>query len=128
MEFVGPNLTQGGVSAFLTGGGDALVANNLDQFADVTQTGGATLAISASTTLNGGTHSGTNTGDNAVNSLYSGLVSNATHTGDVTGATALTIANGAVTLAKTTGIQKEITTGTAAPSGGTDGDIYLQYT
>jgi hypothetical protein len=44
--------------------------------------------------------SGTNTGDNAVNSLYSGLVSNATHTGDVTGATALTIANGAVTLAK----------------------------
>jgi hypothetical protein len=45
------------------GGGDALVANTLDQFADVTQTGGATLAISASTTLSGGTHSGTNTGD-----------------------------------------------------------------
>jgi hypothetical protein len=44
--------------------------------------------------------SGTNTGDNAVNSLYSGLVSNATHTGDVTGATALTITNGAVTNAK----------------------------
>jgi len=36
--------------------------------------------------------SGTNTGDNAVNSLYSGLVSNATHTGDVTGSTALTLA------------------------------------
>ena len=36
--------------------------------------------------------SGTNTGDNAVNSLYSGLVSNATHTGDVTGATTLTLA------------------------------------
>lgn len=36
--------------------------------------------------------SGTNTGDNAVNSLYSGLVSNATHTGDATGATALTLA------------------------------------
>jgi len=44
--------------------------------------------------------SGTNTGDNAVNSLYSGLVSNATHTGDVTGATALTIADNAVTTAK----------------------------
>jgi hypothetical protein len=44
--------------------------------------------------------SGTNTGDNAVNSLYSGLVSNATHTGDVTGATALTIANNVVTNAK----------------------------
>lgn len=44
--------------------------------------------------------SGTNTGDNAVNSLYNGLVSNANHTGDVTGSTALTIASGAVTLAK----------------------------
>lgn len=39
-----------------------------------------------------GNQSGTNTGDNAVNSLYSGLVSNATHTGDATGATALTLA------------------------------------
>ena len=38
------------------------------------------------------TLSGSNTGDNAVNSLYSGLVSNATHTGDATGATALTLA------------------------------------
>ena len=36
--------------------------------------------------------SGTNTGDNAVNSLYSGLVTNATHTGDATGATVLTLA------------------------------------
>ena len=35
---------------------------------------------------------GTNTGDNAVNSLYSGLVSNANHTGDATGSTALTLA------------------------------------
>jgi hypothetical protein len=42
--------------------------------------------------------SGTNTGDNAVNTLYSGLVSNATHTGEVTGATALTIASGVVDL------------------------------
>jgi hypothetical protein len=74
------------------GSGDAATSGTLDQFADVTQTSGATLAISASTTLNGGTHSGTNSGDNAVNSLYSGLVSNATHTGDVTGATALTLA------------------------------------
>jgi hypothetical protein len=44
--------------------------------------------------------SGTNTGDNSANSLYSGLVTNATHTGDVTGSGALTIANSAVTLAK----------------------------
>jgi len=47
-----------------------------------------------------GSSSGTNTGDNAVNSLYSGLVTNATHTGDVTGSGALTIANDAVTYAK----------------------------
>lgn len=47
-----------------------------------------------------GNTSGTNTGDNAVNTLYSGLVTNATHTGDVTGATALTIANSVVTNAK----------------------------
>jgi hypothetical protein len=69
----------------------ALTSSSLEQFADVTQTAGQTLAITASTTLSGGTHSGTNTGDNATNSQYSGLVSNATHTGDVTGATALTI-------------------------------------
>jgi len=49
---------------------------------------------------NAGNTSGTNTGDNAVNSLYSGLTTNATHTGDVTGSAALTIADKAVTLAK----------------------------
>jgi hypothetical protein len=36
--------------------------------------------------------SNTNTGDDAVNALYSSLVSNATHTGDVTGSTVLTLA------------------------------------
>ncbi len=36
--------------------------------------------------------SGTNTGDNATNTQYSGLVTNATHTGDATGGTALTLA------------------------------------
>jgi hypothetical protein len=44
-----------------------------------------------------GNTSGTNTGDNAVNTLYSGLVTNATHTGEVTGATALTIDKTAIT-------------------------------
>lgn len=43
--------------------------------------------------------SGTNSGDNAVNTLYSGLVTNATHTGDVTGSGVLTIATGAVDIA-----------------------------
>lgn len=44
-----------------------------------------------------GNTSGTNTGDNAVNTLYSGLVSNATHTGEVTGSTALTVDKTAIT-------------------------------
>ena len=55
--------------------------------ATLTIANGATLTASATATV-----SGTNTGDNAVNTLYSGLVTNATHTGDATGATALTLA------------------------------------
>lgn len=47
----------------ISGGGDALTTGTLDQFADVTQTATKTLAITESTTLAGGTHSGTNTGD-----------------------------------------------------------------
>ena len=47
----------------ISGGGDALTSSSLDQFADVTQAATKTLAITESTTLNGGTHSGTNTGD-----------------------------------------------------------------
>ena len=46
-----------------------------------------------------GNTSGSNTGNNAINTLYSGLVSNATHTGDVTGSTVLTIGPKKVTLA-----------------------------
>jgi len=38
-----------------------------------------------------------------------------------------TIAAGAVSLAKTTGVQKSITSGTALPTGGSSGDIYLRY-
>lgn len=45
------------------GSGDAVTSANLDQFADVTQTATKTLAITESTTLAGGNHSGTNTGD-----------------------------------------------------------------
>ena len=54
------------------GSGDAVTSGNLDQFAGVSQTGGTTLTISGSTTLSGGTHSGTNTGDNAANTTYAG--------------------------------------------------------
>ena len=46
------------------------------------------------------TLSGSNTGDNATNTQYSGLVSNANHSGDATGSTVLTIAANAVTNAK----------------------------
>ena len=77
----------------------------------------------AQLTLLGNT-SGTNSGDNAINSLYSGLVSNATHTGDATGATALTVVkiNGTLMSGLATGILKN-TTGTGVPSIAVAGDF-----
>lgn len=66
-------------------GGDALVANNLDQFASVTQTAGKTLAITDNTTLNGGTHSGTNTGDQTnITGNAATVTTNANLTGPIT--------------------------------------------
>jgi hypothetical protein len=100
------------------GGGDAVTSGTLDQFADVTQTSGATLTIPASATI-----SGTNTGDNAANSLYSGLVSNATHTGEVTGSTELTITNGAVTLAKLANLTSQKLIGRHAGGSGTPQEV-----
>jgi len=81
---------------------------------------GATLTIQDGFTLTvpgTGSISGTNTGDNATNTQYSGLVSNATHTGDATGATALTVVriNGQSLAALATGILKN-TTATGVPS------------
>ena len=81
---------------------------------------GSTLTIQEGFTLtaNGNaTVSGTNTGDDATNSKYSSLVSNATHTGDATGATALTVVaiNGVVMSGLATGIVKN-TTSTGVPS------------
>jgi len=81
---------------------------------------GSTLTIQEGFTLtaNGNaTVSGTNTGDDATNSKYSGLVSNATHTGDATGATALTVVaiNGVVMSGLATGILRNTTT-TGVPS------------
>lgn len=72
----------------------------------------------------GGTATGTNTGDNATNTQYSGLVSNATHTGDATGATALTVVaiNGTNMAGLATGILKNTTT-TGVPSIAVAGDF-----
>jgi hypothetical protein len=100
------------------GGGDAVTSGTLDQFTDVTQTSGATLTIPASATI-----SGSNTGDNAANSLYSGLVSNATHTGEVTGSTELTITNGAVTLAKLANLTSQKLIGRHAGGSGTPQEV-----
>jgi hypothetical protein len=74
-----------------------------------------TLAVTGTSSI-----SGVNTGNNAVNTLYSGLVSNATHTGQVTGSTALTIATGTVTLANMANVATATvfyrkTTGTGVP-------------
>lgn len=72
----------------------------------------------------GGTATGSNTGDNATNSQYSGLVTNATHTGDATGATALTVVgiNSTLMSGLATGILKNTTT-TGVPSIAVAGDF-----
>lgn len=59
-----------------------------------------------------GNTSGTNTGDNATNTQYSGLVTNATHTGDATGSGALTVValNGTNLAGLATGVLKNTTT------------------
>jgi hypothetical protein len=95
--------TANGVSASVANPTSA--ANMTFTLGAITPTSVNGVALSGSTTptlVVSGTSAitGTNTGDNAANSLYSGLTGNATHTGDATGATALTIASGAVTLAK----------------------------
>lgn len=83
-------LTWGALAA---GAGDMLKSENLSGLVNYT-TARSNLGLGTLATQSGtfsGTSSGTNTGDNSVNTLYSGLVSNATHTGDATGATALTV-------------------------------------
>jgi len=81
-------------------------------------------SIVASGAVSGSNLSGTNTGDNATNTLYSGLVSNATHTGDATGATALTVVriNGVALSGLATGLLKN-TTGTGVPSIAINSDL-----
>ena len=89
--------------------------------ATLTIADGATLTASATASV-----SGTNTGDNAANTTYSSLVSNATHTGDATGDTALTVVaiNGVLMSGLATGLLKN-TTSTGAPSIATAGTDYV---
>ena len=106
-----------------TTGNAATVTTNANLTGPVTSTGNATAiangAISNAMLANGAVAnlSGTNTGDTATNSQYSGLVSNATHTGDATGNVALTVKgiNGTLLSNLNTGILKN-TTGTGVPS------------
>ena len=79
--------------------GNVVLGSGTDDGVNKLQVNGSVVATNLS---------GTNTGDNATNTLYSGLVTNATHTGDVTGSVALTIASNAVTLAK----MADVATGT----------------
>lgn len=69
------------------------------QASDIT-TNNAKISFDSTSSTRLANTSGTNSGDNTTNTLYSGLVSNATHTGDVTGSTALTIVDNAVITAK----------------------------
>ena len=106
-----------------TTGNAATVTTNANLTGPVTSVGNATAiangAISNAMLANGAVAnlSGTNTGDNATNSQYSGLVSNATHTGDAIGNVGLTVKgiNGTILSNLNTGILKN-TTGTGVPS------------
>jgi len=123
-----------GVATNLTGTAAGLTAGNVTTNANltgpVTSTGNATAiangAISNAMLANGAVANltGTNSGDNATNTQYSGLVSNATHTGDATGATALTVVriNGTSLAGLATGLLKNTTT-TGVPSIAVNSDL-----
>jgi len=110
--------------AALTGAITASQGSNTTSLGSFTLAQLNTAISDADVATGGGTATGTNTGDNAVNTLYSGLVSNATHTGDATGATSLTVVgiNGTLLSGLATGILKN-TTGTGVPSIAVAGDF-----
>ena len=110
--------------AALTGAITASQGSNTTSLGSFTLSQLNTAISDADVATGGGTATGTNTGDNAVNILYSGLVSNATHTGDATGSTALTVVgiNGILLSGLATGILKN-TTGTGVPSIALAGDF-----
>lgn len=121
--------TVSGVTAAMVGLGNVTNESKATMFTNSTFTG--TFSVAAGSIANAALAnaavanlSGTNTGDNAVNSNYSGLVSNATHTGDATGATALTVVkiNGTSLAGLATGILKNTTT-TGVPSIAAQADV-----
>jgi hypothetical protein len=121
----------GSINGNATTAGNALtVTTNANLTGVVTSTGNATAiangAITNAMLANGAVAnlSGTNTGDNSVNTLYSGLLTNATHTGDATGSNALTVVkiNGTLLSGLPTGILKN-TTATGIPSIAVAGDF-----
>lgn len=124
--------TVGGITAAMVGApagsGTSSGSNTGDQTSIVGITGTLaqfnTACTDADFATGGGTATGSNTGDNATNSQYSGLVSNATHTGDATGATALTVVriNGVLLSGLATGLLKN-TTATGAPSIAVNSDL-----
>lgn len=97
--------------------------------ADIADIANRRYVTDAQQTVIGNT-SGTNTGDNATNSQYSGLAASkedaANKQSDLTASATKFPTVDAVNTGLATK-QKTITSGTAAPSGGVDGDIYLQY-
>jgi hypothetical protein len=123
----------GTASSVIAIAGPDFVANSIPNLTGVVTSVGTTTSIANSTITNAmlvnsavANLSGTNTGDNAVNTLYSGLVSNATHTGDATGSTALTVVkiNGVLMSGLATGLLKN-TTSTGAPSIAVAGTDYV---
>jgi hypothetical protein len=112
-------------------GNAATVTTNANLTGPVTSTGNVTAigtgAISNTMLANTAVAllSGTNSGDNATNTQYSGLVTNATHTGDATGSTVLTVVkiNGTLLAGLTTGLLKN-TTSTGVPSIAVSGTDY----
>lgn len=88
----------GGLANISQAGWDALLASSV--ITTFTASGLGTFGslvvgisgIASDGSVTGSNLSGNNSGDNATNSQYSGLVTNATHTGDATGSGALTLA------------------------------------
>jgi len=123
-----------GVMTNVTGTAAGLTAGNVTTNANltgvVTSTGNSTAiansAITNAMLANGAVANltGTNSGDNSTNSLYSGLVSNANHTGDATGSTALTVVrlNGTSLAGLATGLLRN-TTGTGVPNIAINSDL-----